>query len=161
MTGPKQLALAARGVGVAWVLIGLLWPIAYPLSLLLDLLFGHEGVKIYTRNELAALLHVQREVAEKEGRGGALTPTESVSGGPPHGHGGGCCMLRQTRARQAGEGLERSKLGGVLTVCLAGWLAVCLSAVGSCGVGGGGPSRSRPGPVSRGDQHHGQHPQER
>lgn len=88
MTGPKQLALAARGVGVAWVLIGVLWPLAYPLSLLLDLLFGHEGVKIYTRNELAALLHVQREVAEKEGRGlggGALTPTESVSGGPEAG----------------------------------------------------------------------------
>jgi metal transporter CNNM len=43
MTGPRQLALAARATAVTWLVIAVFFPIAYPLSLILDWVFGHEG----------------------------------------------------------------------------------------------------------------------
>eukprot|EP00607_Mallomonas_marina_P002778 CAMPEP_0182425750 /NCGR_PEP_ID=MMETSP1167-20130531/12237_1 /TAXON_ID=2988 /ORGANISM="Mallomonas Sp, Strain CCMP3275" /LENGTH=469 /DNA_ID=CAMNT_0024606717 /DNA_START=293 /DNA_END=1702 /DNA_ORIENTATION=+ len=60
-TGPDQLFLAAKFVPFVKFLVMILYPVAYPISILLDQLFGHEeGDAILTRSELHALMRLQK-----------------------------------------------------------------------------------------------------
>ena len=62
MTGPKQLQIAAKLIPVVYVVISIFFLIAYPISLVLDLLIGHdEGVKVYNRRELTTMVSIQHE----------------------------------------------------------------------------------------------------
>ena len=69
-TGPHQLQIAARFVPFTWLLIGLFYPLAYPLSRVLDYFFGaDEDDSSVTRNELEALMVLQSDGYNREGEG--------------------------------------------------------------------------------------------
>lgn len=42
------------------MIIAFFFPISYPISIVLDGVLGHEGLRKYTRKELAALMDVQQ-----------------------------------------------------------------------------------------------------
>jgi len=60
-TGPNQIVMAARFSGFVLFLMGLFWPIAYPIAHVLDKWLGHNSFKRYTREELSTLVDLQRE----------------------------------------------------------------------------------------------------
>jgi CBS domain containing-hemolysin-like protein len=61
-TGPNQLKIVSTLSTFVWCLIFILYPIAYPISLLLDFILGHEdGIRIYNRNEIAEMMKIQLE----------------------------------------------------------------------------------------------------
>jgi CBS domain containing-hemolysin-like protein len=62
-TGPAQLRNSAFFSGIVWVLLVVLSPIAWPISKVLDLLFGHSEASGFTRSELMALtrLHLDAQ----------------------------------------------------------------------------------------------------
>jgi metal transporter CNNM len=60
-TGPGQLRIAAFFSGFVWMLVVVLSPIAWPISKILDFLFGHEQVQGFTRSELMALTRLHAE----------------------------------------------------------------------------------------------------
>ena len=69
-TGPHQLQIAARFVPFTWLLIGLFYPLSYPLSRVLDFFFGaEEDDSSVTRNELEALMVLQSDTYRREGEG--------------------------------------------------------------------------------------------
>lgn len=62
LTGPNQLKLTAKLAWLVWVVLFIFFPVAYPISLLLDWIIGHdEGITIYNKKELATMLRVQRQ----------------------------------------------------------------------------------------------------
>ncbi len=62
LTGPKQLQIAAALVPMVYVVFIVFFPIAYPVSKLLDWLIGHEGgVTMYSRKEIATMMKLQHE----------------------------------------------------------------------------------------------------
>lgn len=62
LTGPQQLKLAAKLTPLVYCVLVFFFPIAYPLSILLDYLIGHdEGVTMYSRREIATLMRIQHE----------------------------------------------------------------------------------------------------
>jgi metal transporter CNNM len=64
LTGPKQLQIAANLVPLVWVVLAIFFPIAYPISKLLDYLIGHEeGVTMYSRLEIVTMMSMQHEEA--------------------------------------------------------------------------------------------------
>lgn len=68
MTGPNQLKIASGLSGLVKVVLVVFFPLAYPLSLLLDFLLGHnEGVNIYNRTELRTMINIQQEEQGKRG----------------------------------------------------------------------------------------------
>lgn len=65
LTGPRQLELAYAMAPLVWVVSALFFCVAYPISLLLDYLLGHdEGVTVYNRRELATMVHLQHEAGK-------------------------------------------------------------------------------------------------
>lgn len=71
-TGPHQIKLAATLSPLVIMLLVLFSPIAYPLALLLDALLGHgEGVTVYNRYEIAAMMQIQHEESQKRADEGA------------------------------------------------------------------------------------------
>jgi len=68
LTGPNQLKLTAMLSPLTMFLMVILSPIAYPLSKLLDYILGHdEGMTMYSRNEMTAMMDVQFEESQKLG----------------------------------------------------------------------------------------------
>lgn len=66
-TGPQQLQIAAKLAGVVWFLLTLFYPIAYPLSRVLDYLFGaDEADSSVSRLELEALMTLQSDGYKKD-----------------------------------------------------------------------------------------------
>lgn len=51
-TGPAQLIITSKLSGLVWLVICVFFPVAYPISWLLDKLLGHEGLRRYTREEV-------------------------------------------------------------------------------------------------------------
>ena len=66
LTGPKQLPLASRLVPVVYFILAVFFPIAYPLSKLLDWLIGtHEELTLYNKRELYTMMQMQHEEGVK------------------------------------------------------------------------------------------------
>lgn len=62
LTGPAQLQIAATLTPLVYVVLVLFFPIAYPLSILLDRIIGHdEGVTMYSRREIVTMMRIQHE----------------------------------------------------------------------------------------------------
>ena len=76
------LAAGAKTADIVRLFVFLLYPIAWPLSLLLDRLLGEELGEIYTRTELKELFAMQARRARAESK-------ERTSGGGDGGSGGG------------------------------------------------------------------------
>jgi metal transporter CNNM len=70
LTGPNQLQIAANLTPLVYFVLFIFFPIAYPLSLLLDWLIGHDdGVTMYSRNEIVTMMKLQHEEAQKHETG--------------------------------------------------------------------------------------------
>ncbi|RYY87475.1 DUF21 domain-containing protein [archaeon] len=64
LTGPKQLQIASTLVPMVYVVLFVFFPIAYPLSKLLDWAIGHDGgVTLYSKKEIATMMQLQHEEA--------------------------------------------------------------------------------------------------
>lgn len=62
LTGPAQLQIAATLTPLVYVVLVIFFPIAYPLSILLDRIIGHdEGVTMYSRREIVTMMRIQHE----------------------------------------------------------------------------------------------------
>ena len=62
LTGPKQLQIAASLVPLVYLVNILFFPVAYPISLVLDFVLGKdEGITVYTKREIATLMVIQHE----------------------------------------------------------------------------------------------------
>lgn len=73
LTGPKQLQIAATLTPLVYLVLIAFFPIAYPISLVLDYVIGDEsGVTIYNKTELATMLALQQEEGDKLGRMSAI-----------------------------------------------------------------------------------------
>jgi len=59
-TGPQKLAIIANCIWFVYALMGIFLVIAWPLSYLLDLILGHEELKLYSRTEISALVQLQK-----------------------------------------------------------------------------------------------------
>eukprot|EP01035_Chromulina_nebulosa_P017330 gene17330-22874_t len=67
-TGPKQLKIASNLAPFTWSLIFILYPIAYPISYLLDKWLGHDdGMTIFNRSEIVTMMRIQQEEGPKRG----------------------------------------------------------------------------------------------
>eukprot|EP00624_Nannochloropsis_granulata_P007680 evm.model.NODE_8960_length_34018_cov_18.461050.3 len=66
--------MAARFSGCVLFLMGLFWPIAYPIAHVLDKWLGHNSFKRYTREELSTLVDLQREAGTIKHRRPPGTP---------------------------------------------------------------------------------------
>ena len=64
-TGPRQLLIAASMHRIVHMLLGLFYPIAYPISRLLDYLFGEQEDECsgINRHDLQSLIHSQLQAA--------------------------------------------------------------------------------------------------
>jgi hypothetical protein len=57
-----------------------LFPISYPLSLLLDYLLGRDdGMTVYNKSELRSMMRIQYEEANKRGRSNTDVHEEEIS----------------------------------------------------------------------------------
>lgn len=65
-TGRNQISLAARLSPFVWFLLYTLYPITLPVSKVLDSIFGHEEDRLFSRNELEALVVLQNESCREE-----------------------------------------------------------------------------------------------
>jgi metal transporter CNNM len=62
LTGPKQLQIASNLTPLVYFVLTIFFPIAYPISKLLDRVIGHEeGLTIYNKRELTTMMHIQHE----------------------------------------------------------------------------------------------------
>ena len=62
LTGPKQLQIAANLVPLVYLVNVIFFPVAYPISLVLDWVLGDdEGMTVYTKKEIATLMILQHE----------------------------------------------------------------------------------------------------
>jgi CBS domain containing-hemolysin-like protein len=80
------LAISARLTWLVWLLIALLFPVAWPVSKLLDCLLGHEQT-FYRRAEIKTLIGMHAEAAGVE-RGEKRTNSDAGGGGGGGGGGG-------------------------------------------------------------------------
>ena len=68
LTGPNQLYLASLLTPFTWCVIFVLYPIAYPISKILDHWLGHDdGMTIFNRKEIYTMMQIQHEEAPKRG----------------------------------------------------------------------------------------------
>lgn len=67
LTGPNQLPIASNLTPLVYFVLCVFFPIAYPISLCLDCIIGHEaGITMYNRKEIATLMTIQREQGLKQ-----------------------------------------------------------------------------------------------
>jgi CBS domain containing-hemolysin-like protein len=72
LTGPKQLQIAATLSPLVWLAYVVFFPIAYPISKLLDWIVGHDsGLTLYNRREIATMMKIQHEEAQRRSASGA------------------------------------------------------------------------------------------
>eukprot|EP00981_Chlorochromonas_danica_P012184 scaffold4610_cov180-Ochromonas_danica.AAC.1 len=82
LTGPKQLQFAANLLPLVYVVFVVFFPIAYPVSKLLDYLIGHEeGVTMYSRREIATMMKIQHEEVLRRASMTAMSAEGGVAGG--------------------------------------------------------------------------------
>lgn len=80
LTGPNQLELAAGLSPVIYVVLVIFAPIAYPISIALDYVLGHdEGITTYNRKEFSTMMKIQREERLKRGEGHLGVTKDEVS----------------------------------------------------------------------------------
>ena len=65
-TGKNQISLAARFSSFTWFLLYALYPVALPVSKVLDYVFEHESDTNLSRNELEALVILQNDSCRQE-----------------------------------------------------------------------------------------------
>jgi metal transporter CNNM len=66
LTGPNQLSIAAKLIPLVYCVLVIFFPIAYPISKLLDLIIGHEsGMTMYNRSEISTMMALQHEEGVK------------------------------------------------------------------------------------------------
>jgi metal transporter CNNM len=65
-TGRNQILLAAKLSSFVWFLLYVLYPITFPISKILDCVFGHEEEKSISRNELEAFVILQNAACREE-----------------------------------------------------------------------------------------------
>ena len=65
-TGKNQIILAAKLSSFVWFLLYVLYPITFPISKVLDCIFGSEEEKPFSRNELEALVILQNAACREE-----------------------------------------------------------------------------------------------
>lgn len=67
--GRYQLLIASTLAPFVWLLIALFFPIAYPISLLLDTMFGTHGqlLTVFNRSELYTMMQIQQEEGNRQG----------------------------------------------------------------------------------------------
>jgi metal transporter CNNM len=71
LTGPKQLKIAATLTPLVWFVFVVFFPIAYPISKLLDFLVGHDtGLTLYNKKEIATMMKIQHEEAQRRSASG-------------------------------------------------------------------------------------------
>jgi len=81
-TGPKQFEIAGHFAGLVSCMMWLLTPISWPIAAGLDWAFGaHEGLNVYSRGQIKALVAIQAEVA---GRNRQRNGSGSSGGGGAH-----------------------------------------------------------------------------
>ena len=75
LTGPRQLQIAAGLIPLVYLVNIVFFPIAYPISLILDYVLGQsEGMTVYTKREIATLMIIQhQEVRQKNKQTSHLT----------------------------------------------------------------------------------------
>ena len=61
LTGPNQLQITAALWPITYFVMFIFFPIAYPISLLLDYIIGHSGMTVYNRTEISTMMRLQRE----------------------------------------------------------------------------------------------------
>lgn len=67
-TGPNQLEIASKLTNFTWVIITILYPIAMPISVALDMWLGRDdGMTIFNRSEIYTMLQIQQEEGPKRG----------------------------------------------------------------------------------------------
>jgi metal transporter CNNM len=70
LTGPNQLPIAANLIPMVYVVGVIFFPVAYPISRLLDCILGHdEGITVYNRKEINTMIKMQHEEGGRGGRG--------------------------------------------------------------------------------------------
>ncbi len=100
-TGPKQIVMAARFSPFVRFLMGVFWPIAYPIGRILDNWLGDHSFKRYTREELSTLVDLQREVGMNKHRQRQEAAAKGGSGG--HGAAGSGHGGHTAREKELGE----------------------------------------------------------
>jgi metal transporter CNNM len=66
LTGPQQLPIAAFLTPLVYFVYAIFFPIAYPISKLLDYLIGHDsGFTLYNRREIATMMRMQHEEGQR------------------------------------------------------------------------------------------------
>jgi len=65
LTGPKQLQITAALTPMVYIVGFLFFPIAYPISLLLDYVIGHSDMTMYNRTEISTMMRLHREEGVK------------------------------------------------------------------------------------------------
>ena len=72
LTGPNQLAIAANLTYVVYAVLFIFFPIAYPVSKILDYLLGvDEKITNYNRTQLSEMVKIQHEERERRGSQGS------------------------------------------------------------------------------------------
>lgn len=67
-TGRSQLYIAATLSPFVWLLIFIFFPIAYPISYLLDIVLGREeSLTVFDRNEIYTMMQIQEEEGQRRG----------------------------------------------------------------------------------------------
>lgn len=106
LTGPNQLQIAATLTPLVYIILTIFFPVAYPISLLLDRLIGHdEGVTMYSRREMVTLMKLQHEEGVR--RFSVISGNNSHHPHPhPHPHDGAADIMNKE---------EMTIVGGALT----------------------------------------------
>lgn len=80
LTGPNQLQITSSLSPLVYLVYFIFFPIAYPLSKLLDWIIGHEeGLTLYNKGEIATMMRMQVEEAGRRAKsGGYETLRDSV-----------------------------------------------------------------------------------
>ena len=66
LTGPKQLEITASLAPLVYIVMAIFFPLAYPISLILDCVIGHDsGITTYNRREISTMMRLQREEGMK------------------------------------------------------------------------------------------------
>jgi metal transporter CNNM len=79
MTGPKQMAIVTFLLPFVYLIMIVFFPIAWPVSKILDVVLGHEEAGAYNRIELATMVRLQHDIAVKERLRMEQLPQSAVS----------------------------------------------------------------------------------
>lgn len=79
LTGPNQLKITAFFTPLVNLVLFLLYPIAFPISKILDYIIGHsDGPPVYNRREIATMMQIQHEESLRRGYKDSIQRDEVV-----------------------------------------------------------------------------------